>query len=174
MLEILKYCLPAIIVLGTTWVVIAKMLRNEEQKRNWELKKHTQKEITQIKLRAYERLVLLLERTQPEYMLTHIAPIELTQKTIPELQQELLKTVRMEFDHNLSQQIYISDEVWDKVILARDEMGAFINAMSMQLPPNSSTLDYAKILMTAYNSNGDTPHALAMAALKDEARRELE
>jgi hypothetical protein len=35
-------------------------------------------------------------------------------------------------------------------------------------------LDYAKILMTAYNSNGDTPHALAMAALKDEARRELE
>ena len=89
---------------------------------------------------------------------------------IPRLQQELLRTVRLEFDHNMSQQIYVSDELWAKIIGARDEMAAFISAMAQQLPKDSGALEYAKVLMTAYTNNGETPHQIALDALRQEAR----
>lgn len=123
-----------------------------------------------IRLRAYERLALLLERTQPEQLLVALSE-QLPSMTVVEVQQLLLRTVRMEYDHNMSQQIYVSDELWAKLINARDQMAAFITAMAAQLPKGSTALDYAKVLMTAYNNNGDTPHQLALDALKEEARK---
>ena len=89
------------------------------------------------------------------------------------MQQELLRTVRMEFDHNMSQQVYVSDEVWAQIMGARDQIGAFITTMTLQLPPESTSMDYAKVLMTAYRNNGDTPHQLALDALRSEAKELL-
>ena len=96
--------------------------------------------------------------------------MNLQEMTIPQVQQQLLRTIRLEYDHNLSQQIYVSDEVWDKIIHARDEMGAFVTAMAAGMPEGSSTLDYAKTLITAYSTNGETPNSLALSALKEEAK----
>jgi len=166
-MEILAYTIPSLIVLGCVWIIMHQMYRNEDQKRLWELKKLAQKEISPIRLRAYERLTILLERTQPEHLLMDL---DFMNMSIPDLQQHLLRTVRLEFDHNLSQQVYVSDETWDKIILARDEMGAFVTTIAAQLPKESTTMDYAKILMTAYRNNGTTPHQVALEALKQEAR----
>lgn len=170
MLEILKYCFPSLIVLLATWLVMYKLFDNEQQKREWELKKAAQKEISPIRLRAYERLALMLERTQPEHLLVDLRVAEMT---IPELQQHLLRTVRLEFDHNLSQQIYVSEEVWEAIVQAKGQTLAFISAMVMQMPPGSSSMDYAKTLLTAYATNGETANERALRLLKDEAARLL-
>lgn len=166
-MEILAYSIPALVVLAATWLVMHKLFNNEQEKRLWELKRLSQKEISPIRLRAYERLTLLLERTAPDRMLMEM---NLQEMTIPQVQQQLLRTIRLEYDHNLSQQIYVSDEVWDKIIHARDEMGAFVTAMAAGMPEGSSTLDYAKTLITAYSTNGETPNSLALSALKEEAK----
>ena len=78
---------------------------------------------------------------------------------------------RLEFDHNMSQQIYVSEQVWDKIVAARGQMLAFVSAMAMQLPPESTSLDYAKTLLTAYNTNGETANETALHALKEEAAK---
>lgn len=166
-MEILAYSIPALVVLAATWLVMHKLFNNEQEKRLWELKRLSQKEISPIRLRAYERLTLLLERTTPDRMLMEM---NLQEMTIPQVQQQLLRTIRLEYDHNLSQQIYVSDEVWDKIIHARDEMGAFVTAMAAGMPEGSSTLDYAKTLITAYSTNGETPNSVALSALKEEAK----
>jgi len=166
MVEVLKYCVPALIVLLATWIVMYKLFRNEQQKRDWELKRAAQKEISPIRLRAYERLALVLERTQPERLLVDL---DLSQMTVQQLQQRLLQTIRLEFDHNMSQQIYVSEQVWEKIVAARGQMLAFVTAMALQLPPNSTSLDYAKMLLTAYNTNGETANETALHALKEEA-----
>lgn len=168
MTEILKYCIPALIVLLATWIVMYKLFQNEQQKRDWELKKAAQKEISPIRLRAYERLALVLERTQPEHLLMDL---DVSQFTVPQLQQRLLQTIRLEFDHNISQQIYVSEQVWDKIVAARGQMLAFVSAMAMQLPAESTSLDYAKTLLTAYSTNGETANETALHALKEEAAR---
>lgn len=127
------------------------------------------KEIVAIRLRAYERLTLLLERTTPEYIVSHTDGI--ADMTIPQLQQQIIQTVRLEFEHNLSQQIYISDTVWDLIIEARDQMGQFIMAMGQQVPEGTGTIEFARALQTAYESNGITPHQHALDELKKECAR---
>lgn len=167
MTEVLKYAIPSLIVLLATWLVMHNLFKNEEQKRLWELKKLSQKEISPIRMRAYERLSLLLERTTPEHILVDMP---LAEMTVLQVQQRLMQTVRMEYDHNLSQQIYVSDEVWQLITTAKEQTIAFINAMAQQLPEGSTALDYAKVLITAYSSNGETANDRALQALKDEAR----
>jgi len=168
MTEVLKYCIPALIVLAATWIVMYKLFRNEQQKREWELKRASQKEISPIRLRAYERLALMLERTQPEHMLMDM---DVSSMSVQQLQQRLLQTIRLEYDHNMSQQIYVSEQVWEQIMAARGQMMAFVSAMAIQLPPESTSLDYAKTLLTAYNTNGETANERALHALKEEAAK---
>lgn len=165
MLEVIRYTIPALIVLLCTWLVMYKFYKNENDKRFFELKQAAQKEISPIRLRAYERLALVLERTQPEHMLLNA---DISGMSILQIQQLLLRTIRLEFDHNLSQQIYVSPELWDKIILARDEVAAFVNEMAIKMPKDSTPMDYAQVLMTAYRNNGVTPHEEALEALKIE------
>lgn len=167
MIEFFKYCLPALCVLLATWLVMHKFYKSEAEKRLWELKRLSQKEISPLRMRAYERLSLLLERTTPEHMLLEL---NLGEMTILQVQQHLMRTIRMEYDHNLSQQIYVSEQVWDAIIASRDQMVAFINTMAQQMPPESTALDYAKVLITAYASNGETANQKAMQDLRTEAR----
>ena len=155
------------------WLIQYSNFRNEEKKRLFELKRESQRAISPIRLRAYERLALLLERTKPEHMLMELRakePDALSTWSIPQVQQYLLQTIRSEFDHNQSQQIYVSEEVWDMIINARDQMAAFIIAMASQLPKDATSQTYATTLITAYNSNGTTPTDKALEELKNEAK----
>jgi hypothetical protein len=167
MIEILKYCFPALCVLLATWLIMRQFYKAEEDKRLWELKRLAQKEVSPLRLRAYERLALLLERTTPEHMLLEL---NLGEMTIVQVQQHLVQTLRMEYEHNASQQVYVSEEVWAMISNAKEQTIAFVNTVAQQLPPNSSAIDYARLLITAYSSNGDTPNDVALTALKKEAR----
>ena len=166
--QIIGYTIPSLVLFACVWIMQWMQYRKEDKKRLWELKKQSQKEITQVRLRAYERLALLLERTEPEHLLLDL---DVSGMTVLTLQQRLLRTVRQEFDHNLSQQVYVSDEVWDRIIRARDEMGAFLTTMAQRLKEDATAMDYATVLLTAYKNNGVTPHQLALDALKNEARQ---
>ncbi len=167
MLEILKYTLPALIVFACTWTILYMMIKNERERRDLDLRKASQKEFTAVRLRSYERLALLLDRTVPEHILRDI---DVTNLTVKQLQILLLKTVRTEFDHNLSQQIYVSNELWDSIKLVENELGRFITVGAAAFPPNGPALPYAQQLITMYNTNGVTPTQMAQEKLRDEAR----
>ena len=144
-----------------------KFYQSEAEKRLWELKRLSQKEISPLRMRAYERLALLLERTVPEHM---FLDLNLAEMTILQVQQHLMRTIRMEYDHNLSQQIYVSEEVWTAILASREQMVAFINSVAQQMPKDSSALDFAKVMITAYAANGETTNEKAMQLLRSEAR----
>jgi hypothetical protein len=167
MAEILKYMLPALLVMLTAWLVLWKMLREDRMKRDFELKSKSQKELLPIRLRGYERLAILLERTTPEALLRDLDVQDLTAQQISTL---LLQKLRLEFDHNLSQQIYVSDQVWEAVTNAREQMILFLSTMARQFPADTNGLEVAKLMLTAYAQNGETPHQKALRTLKDEAR----
>jgi hypothetical protein len=167
MMEVLKYTIPALLVLLATCLVLWKMLQEDREKRAFELKRKSQKEITPIRLRGYERLSLLLERTTPEALLRDLDVQSLTAQQISSL---LMQKLRLEFDHNLSQQIYVSDEAWEAISNAREQMVLFLSTMARQFPPETNGLEVAKLMLTAYAENGETPHQKAMKILKDEVR----
>ena len=99
--------------------------------------------------------------------------LDLNAMTVPQLQQHLLRTIRQEFEHNMSQQVYVSEEVWTLVINARDQMAAFVVGIASQLPSDADAMTYAKTLLTAYASNGTTPTDKALEELKSEAKEIL-
>ena len=170
---ILLIVLVVVVMIFGFWLIQYSQFRNEEKKRMWELKRESQKTISPIRLRAYERLTLLLERTKPEHMIIELRqnqPDAFTTWTVMQMQQYLLQTIRAEFDHNQSQQVYVSEEVWDLIINARDQLGAFVIAMAAQLPKNANAQVYATTLLTAFNSNGLTPSDKALEELKNEAK----
>ena len=169
--------LIVVVMIFGFWMIQYSGFRNEERKRRWELKRESQKTISPIRLRAYERLALLLERTKPEHMLMELRtkePEALSAWTIGQVQQYLLHTIRSEYDHNQSQQVYVSDEVWDLIVNARDQMAAFIISIAAQLSPDATAQTYATALLTAYTSNGTTPTDKAMEELKREAKEMME
>ena len=170
---ILAILLTIVVLIFGFWLIQHSQFRNEERKRQFELRRESQKAISPIRLRAYERLALLLERTKPEHMLMELRskePEALATWTVGQVQQYLLQTIRAEFDHNQSQQVYVSDEVWDMIINARDQMAAFVISIAAQIPANATVQTYATALLTAYSSNGTTPTDKALEELKNEAK----
>ena len=170
MIELLKYTIPALVVLLTAWIVLNKLLKDERARREYELRRKDREITNPIRLRGYERLALMLERIEPEHLLTNV---DFSNMTLQDLQRYLLQTIRLETDHNLSQQIYVSQQTWQLIILARDEMANFINSIALQMPKNSTTLQFAQTLITAYNQNGETPTQKAKLQLRQEAAQLL-
>jgi len=165
-LEILKYTLPALIVLLTAWVILRKMLAEENYRRNFELRKLTVNQLTPVRLRAYERLTLLLERTKPETILLRCD--SLPTMTVSALQQKLLEIIRDEFNHNVSQQLYVSTEAWQRILTAKESLIQLVNQCAGQFSPTDNAISLAQLLIQTYAATENTPTDSTLTFLKQE------
>lgn len=166
-IDILKIVLPALIVLLTAYLLIDKLLRNEEKRRNFELRKLSSSAITPIRLRAYERLMLVLERTTPSALIVNVAIPGMTNM---ELHTQLLSNIRQEFSHNLSQQIYVSDESWNNFRGAQESLLRLVNTCASKCNPANSATELAELIIQVYDASEQTPTELAINTLKKEVR----
>ena len=166
-MNILEITIPALLVLLTAYLLIDKLLRNEEKRRNYELRKENNATLTPIRLRAYERLILVLERTTPSTLILSVAKPHMTNM---ELHTQLLASIRQEFSHNLSQQIYVSDEVWNYIRGAQESLLKLVNTCAPQCDPNESASLLAERIIQVYGNSEQTPTDLAMEKLKKEVR----
>ncbi|MDY6800384.1 MAG: hypothetical protein SVU94_04080 [Bacteroidota bacterium] len=166
--EVLKYILPAIIVLLASWLVLKQMIKNEQEKRNYEIISKNQQIITPIRLQAYERFALLLERISPESLIMRLNNPKMTAK---QLQTEILNTIRSEFDHNLSQQIYVSPQAWELIKNARSTIVQIVNGCSNRLKPETSAFELSKMILEELMKYEKSPVSLALEFLKAEARK---
>jgi hypothetical protein len=116
-IELLSYTIPAIVTGGIAFYFFERHLKNEENIRRFQLHKEHQKQSFPLRLQAYERMVLFLERINPNKLLIRVQPI--SENKIDYLQM-LVQNVEQEFEHNLSQQIYVSDACWDMIVTAKN------------------------------------------------------
>jgi hypothetical protein len=165
--EFFKIALPAVFVLITAYLLIDKLLKAEGIRRDFELKKQSNTVITPIRLRAYERLILVLERTSPSILIVDLIKPEMTNGEFHTL---LLSTIRQEFSHNLSQQLYVSDDAWNFVRSAQESLFRLVNTCSTKCNPSHSAAELAEIIIQVYNSSDQTPTELAIEKLKNEVR----
>jgi hypothetical protein len=166
-IDILKIILPAFIVFLTAYLLIDKLLRNEEKRRNFELRKINSSTITPIRLRAYERLMLVLERTTPSTLIVNVAKPEMTNM---ELHTQLLSSIRQEFSHNVSQQIYISNEIWNGIRGAQESLLRLVNTCASKCNPSNSASELAELIIQVYGASEHTPSEIAIDLLKKEVR----
>ncbi|MCQ2216912.1 MAG: hypothetical protein MJZ33_00330 [Paludibacteraceae bacterium] len=166
-LEILKITLPGLLVLLAAYYVLDGMLKNEERRRFYDMKRNASKVLDPIRLTAYERFALFLERINPESLILRVHQPGMT---AVDLHVALLATIREEFEHNVSQQIYISSELWSVIKNSKESLIQFINTYSAKVPDNVPAIELSKILIETYNSMESSPIEVALNILKTEVK----
>ena len=97
-----------------------------------------------LRLQAYERMALFLERIDPNQLVMRIHAPGLT---VSQEQNLLLTAIRSEFEHNLSQQIYISDPVWEKVCDAKADIESIINTVAADYDRAADSREFAETVL---------------------------
>lgn len=167
LIELIKYTVPSLVVLATAYFLLKMFLDKEAQKNQVQLRLDVQKITLPVRMQAYERLVLLLERIEPAGLLVRT---NLPGMNASQLQSALVQSVRSEFEHNLSQQLYVSSKAWEMVRNAREEAIKRINTAAMKLPPDATSADLASLILINDIDAEQSVVKGALDVLKAEAR----
>ncbi|MFV8442002.1 hypothetical protein [Flavobacterium sp. LB2P44] len=116
-IEILAYTIPSIITGGVAYYLFNSYFKDQQNTRRWLLQKEAQKDALPIRLQAYERMALYLERINPTKLLIRIVPLSNDKNDYENL---IIAQIEQEFDHNLAQQIYMTDECWTIIVTAKN------------------------------------------------------
>jgi hypothetical protein len=166
-MEVLLFTLPGLLVIGAVYMLLKKFFENEERKRYYELRINNQKSALPIRLQAYERLTLLLERLSVNNLIFRVKKPGMT---AVDLQGALLAEIRAEFDHNVSQQIYVSNEVWQLTVNARESVAKLVNKSFSTLGGEATGMDLSKAIFENFMQEEIPPTYKALLYLKKEAQ----
>ena len=121
-----------------------------------------------IQMAAYERLTLLTERTKLNALVNRLYDSSLSAR---QMQQVFLNNIREEYDHNVTQQLYIKPELWEAITKMKDQNAYIINQLAALAPGNATALDLTKKILDFNLSNPDaTMNKLVLDALQFEVK----
>ncbi|MGB3587903.1 MAG: hypothetical protein WBA23_15250 [Tunicatimonas sp.] len=166
-IEFMKILLPAAAVLYAMYLTVKSFLNKEVAERMADLKVKGVEATLPIRLQAYERLSLLLERIAPNNLILRLNDSSYSAK---ELQHVLTTSVREEYNHNLSQQIYVGDQAWQLTTQAVEDIIATVNQAADTLPSEARSLDLAKKILEIQSQKEVYPITQALYEVKKEVR----
>lgn len=163
--------LATIAITGYIFYLLAKRYFDNQQKMQMlqmRIDEHQEavKLVTPIRLQAYERMALYLERISPDSLVLRCYQPGMDTKL---LQGVMTKTIRDEWEHNLSQQVYLSSEAWSLIRKAKDEMTGVINSAAITIPADADPTRLASTIFATV-TEGNLPTASALEFLKKEMR----
>ncbi|MBA4321462.1 MAG: hypothetical protein C0408_01460 [Odoribacter sp.] len=166
--DILMITIPSVIVFLTAWVLLRNMIRNDQDKRRQELIMQNSRTVLPIRLQAYERIVLFLERISLESLVIRTNSPGMTSA---QLHSALLTTIRSEFEHNLSQQVYISQQAWEVVKNARSNTIKIINSEFEDTVNTATGMEFSRKLLEKVMEIDKEPTKTAIEYIKNEVAR---
>ncbi|MDN3686847.1 hypothetical protein [Cyclobacterium jeungdonense] len=167
LIQILSIVLPAGLVIYGMFIIAVSFLKKEKEMKWLDIKTKNTELLLPLRLQAGERLCLLMERISPNNLVRRINEPGFT---AGELHSRLVEEVRNEFNHNLSQQVYFSDDTWESVRTAIEQTLSLINRSYQQVDGNEKSLELAKkIFQFALEQEKDII-GLALKRIKDEIR----
>ncbi len=170
--QVLLALLPSVVVFLTSFYVLRSMLASRAQERNAErmtdVKKDDRKHSLPLRLQAYERLTLFLERISPGALVLRVHKSNMTSQM---LHGELLATVREELEHNITQQIYVSDRAWQQVKMAKEETLRIINISYEHTGANASGTALSQRVFDTASRLSHLPTQVAILTLREEVRK---
>ncbi len=152
------------------YLTVSSFIKKDLVQKELDIRSETTKTLLPIRLQAYERMAFFLERISPYNLL-----IRLNGRTenVAEFQQLMLAEIREEFSHNLSQQVYMSDEVWTVVKNAMNETVALINLSSKEIAPDAPAIELAKRIFEIIMNKSVNPSDEALKIVKQEMREQF-
>ena len=160
-LQLFAYAIPTIITGVIAYYFFNSHTKNEDGRRRFLLHKDAQKDTLPIRLQAYERMTLFLERINPSKLLIRVAPESPDKNKYEAL---LISSIENEFEHNLSQQIYISEECWNIIKSAKNATIQLIRKSNM----NVTSAEKLRETVLSELIDKQSPSNAALAYIKTE------
>jgi hypothetical protein len=158
-----SYLLPAIVVGLVAYYFFKSHTANEEGRRRYLIQKEAQKKVLPIRLKAYERLTLFLERIDPNKLLLRVKPYS---DELQKYETLLIQNIYNEYEHNLSQQIYISPECWNLITAAKNATIQVLRQSGMNKKVDNS--EKLRTFLLNHFMDEETPSHKALLILKKE------
>ena len=165
-IELVSYTLPTLIMGFVLYHFIELYTNNEKEKRNYLPQKESKPDVLSLRLQAYERMTLFLERINPSQLLVRITPISDDKNDYANF---VIAQIEQEYEHNLAQQIYISDECWSTITTAKNATIQLI----LIATKNKKISDANQLREVALKEllNKQSPSVAALIFLRNEVRQ---
>ena len=165
-IELVSYTLPTLIMGFVLYHFIELYTNNEKEKRNYLPQKESKPDVLSLRLQAYERMTLFLERINPSQLLVRITPISDDKNDYANF---VIAQIEQEYEHNLAQQIYISDECWSTITTAKN---ATIQLILMETKNEKiSDANQLREVVLKELLNKQSPSGAALIFLRNEVRQ---
>ncbi len=162
-IELFSYTLPSIITGGVAYYFFNSHLKNEEGRRRYLLHKEAQKNSLPLRLQAYERMTLYMERINLSKLLIRVKPIS---ENKSDYESYVITQIEQEFEHNLTQQIYMSDKCWNIIVTAKSATIQMIRKANRNEKVESA--DQLRELILSELLEKQSPCDAALAYIKNE------
>lgn len=127
-------------------------------------------ETLKLKLQAYERFTLFAERSSLKNLVSRTSSSGMT---VVDLQLALLEALRTEYEYNVSQQVYISPEMWKAIGNLKDQNIFIINQLAATLPSEANAIELSKRILEYVASTNAELSTVVLSALQFEAKKLL-
>lgn len=158
---------PIALVLVGVYLLISSFLKKQQLEQSFYLKKQSLDTILPLRIQAYERMTLFLERISPNNLLLRLYE---NAQHVGDFQQILLREVREEYYHNLAQQIYLSTDLWEDISKAMNEVMVLVNTSAAELSTDRPALDLSKKIFEKVIHEEKNPTQDALLRLKKEVQ----
>jgi hypothetical protein len=162
-LDLFLYAIPTVITGMIAYYFFKEHTKNEDGRRRFLLKKDLQVNAMPLRLQAYERMALFLERITPSKLLIRIPPISSNKEQYETL---LIQSIEQELEHNLSQQIYVSDKCWNIILAAKNATIQIIRKAS--LSEKTDTANKLREVVLTEMMERRSPSDAALSFIKEE------
>lgn len=166
-LDIIKILLPAGIVFATSYTLVRNFLNSQRQNNMIELRKNQQDTTLPLRLQAYERMTLFCERINLLKLMLRVGNPGMDSSNF---KIALMVAIEQEFDHNVSQQMYMSPKLWQIIVFAKEEAFNIVSEATRSLEEDKTGNALQQALIERLNKEPQRGITQAQAAIKEEVR----
>ncbi len=165
-LEIVKITIPALIVFFTVQQVLKQYFANQEQMQLLKMQASKQENAVPLRFQAYERLSLFCERIELGSMLLRLRQED---ANAAQMRILLMAAIQQEYEHNITQQVYVSDQLWKIIQFAKDDAIQVVTKAAEAVDPRADSRQLANAIISITNQRQGSAADKALVAIKKEA-----
>jgi predicted O-linked N-acetylglucosamine transferase (SPINDLY family) len=165
LLEIVRYTVPSLTVFGTIYYLLNKMQKDTLNAKAMDNRAAVKERNDALKIQAFERLILLCERIDPMNLFLRLNTGDISGK---HMQEAMLVAINQEYEHNLTQQLYVSPQLWIIITLAKNQMSDIVSQCGDKLYPSDPASKLLGMMDKVKNELKLDPLSYARNAIKNE------
>ena len=155
----------AAIVFGSIYMLSIKIITEFRTHRTQQIKISSKSQLLNLRLKAFERLVLFVERISPDQLIMRHTK---QRESATELKHRLVKNIQDEYYHNITQQLYISPILWSEIVAVKEGVIQLVEKTYNSIPEQGSGTDLGKQILFNAIQNEDNQIVRTLQQLKSE------